>query len=89
MEIKHQPEARRVWTDIDGYTAYVEYELDQDSLNILHTIVPPPLEGQGIASQLVKFTYDHALQQGLKIKATCSYAVAWLKRHPEYLSSKQ
>jgi predicted GNAT family acetyltransferase len=61
----------------------VEYELSDGALVITHTIVPPPLEGQGIASQLVAFTYDYARAQQLQPAATCSYAVAWLKRHPE------
>lgn len=84
MKIQHDTTKQRVWTDIDGHTAFVEYELTDGGLNILHTIVPPPLEGQGIASQLVKFTYDYALAHQLKPVATCTYAIAWLKRHPEY-----
>ena len=27
--------------------------------------------------------YDFALANGMKPKATCSYAVRWLERHPE------
>ena len=32
---------------------------------------------------LVKAAYDFALANGMKPKATCSYAVRWLERHPE------
>lgn len=85
MQINHDKERRRVWLQEDGHTAYVEYRLCEGSLDILHTIVPALLEGRGIASQLVKFAYDYALQQGWTLVATCSYAVAWLQRHPEYL----
>lgn len=84
MDIKHNMDNCRAWTEIDGYTAYVEYEINNFELDIKHTIVPPPLEGQGIASQLVKYVYDYALKEGLKPVATCSYAQIWLKRHPEY-----
>ena len=38
----------------------------------------------GIASALVKAAYDYARCKGLKAVATCSYAVIWLQRHPEY-----
>lgn len=85
MQINHDKEERRVWTEEDGHTAYVEYILREGILEILHTVVPAPLEGQGIASQLVKFAYDYALQQGWTPAATCSYAKVWLQRHPEYL----
>lgn len=37
----------------------------------------------GIAAALVKAAYDFGLRNGLKLKATCSYAVKWLERHPE------
>ena len=38
----------------------------------------------GIASALVKVAYDYALTNELVPMATCSYAVVWLERHPEY-----
>jgi uncharacterized protein len=85
MQINHDKEGRRVWIQEGGNTAYVEYRLSEGCLEILHTIVPVPLEGQGIASQLVKYAYDYALQQGLAPAATCSYAKVWLQRHPEYI----
>lgn len=85
-KIIHQPEQKLFKTEVDGRTAFVEYRLLGDSLDIIHTIVPPPIEGRGIAAALVKATYDFALQNRLRPKATCSYAVKWLERHPEFLS---
>ena len=81
--INHQPERHLFTYEVEGYTAYVEYQLENGSLDIIHTIVPPPLEGRGIAAALVKRAYEYASEQGLKPKATCSYAVRWLERHPE------
>ncbi len=81
--INHQPERHLFTTEVNGYTAYVEYRLGDGSLDILHTVVPPPIEGQGIAAALVKRTYEYATEQGLKPKATCWYAAKWLERHPE------
>lgn len=82
-EIIHQPEQQLFRTEVDGRTAFVQYRLIGDYLDIIHTIVPPPIEGRGIAGALVKAAYDYALASGLKPKATCSYAVRWLERHPE------
>ncbi len=81
--INHHPERNLFTTEVDGHMAYVEYRLADGSLDILHTVVPPPVEGRGIASALVRHTYEYAVEQGLKPKATCSYAVKWLERHPE------
>ena len=82
-EIEHQPEQKLFKTEVEGRTAFVQYRLLNGGLDIIHTIVPRPLEGQGIAAALVKAAYDYAVANGLKPKATCSYAVAWLQRHPE------
>ena len=71
-KITHQPEQKLFKTEVDGRTAFVEYRLLGDYLDIIHTIVPKPIEGCGIA-----------LANGMKPKATCSYAVRWLERHPE------
>ncbi len=84
MEIKHDTAGHKAWTEIDGNMASVEYILNEGVLDIQHTYVPAPLEGKGIASQLVKFVYDYACENGLEPAATCSYAQAWLKRHPDY-----
>lgn len=82
FEVTHRPERHRFEIEKEGMTAFVEYELEEGALDVMHTIVPPPLEGQGIASALVEVAYEYADKEGLKPKATCSYAVAWLKRHP-------
>ncbi len=82
-EIVHQPDQCLFKTVVEGRTAFAQYRIINGALDIIHTIVPKPLEGQGIAAALVKATYDYALQQGYKPKATCSYAVLWLQRHPE------
>ncbi len=51
---------------------------------INHTFVDNSLRGQGVAGKLVKLAADKILSDGNKIAATCSYADAWFKRHPEY-----
>ncbi len=81
MEIIHDKYNNRFYTEVQGFTAYVSYEVWGDTLNIATTQVPKPLSGQGIASALVKATYDYAAEKELKPAATCSYAVVWLERH--------
>ena len=51
-EIIHQPEQKLFKTEVDGRTAFVQYRLIGDSLDIIHTIVPQPIEGRGIAAAL-------------------------------------
>lgn len=84
MEIIHDTTRNWFRTEVDGHTAHIAYRLHDGALDIRHTIVPEEIGGQGIASALVKAAYDYAREQGLKPVATCSYAVAWLRRHTEY-----
>ena len=84
MEILHNEEKRKFYVEVEGYEAHVDYRLADGGLDIRHTIVPQEIGGRGIAGLLVKAAYDYALSHELKAVATCSYAVKWLEKHPEY-----
>lgn len=72
-------------TDPDGrVVAEVTFPTAAGVSTIDHTFVDRSLRGEGIAEQLVKLAADKILADGNKIVATCAYAVAWFKRHPEY-----
>lgn len=81
MKINHLIDANRFETYIEGHTALVDYVVRDGALVIVHTFVPKPLKGRGIASELVKAAYEYADKEGLGCKATCSYALAWLEKH--------
>ena len=82
--IAHDPASQRFTTDVDGQTAYLEYERAGDVMVITHTIVPPAIGGRGIAGNLVRSAIEYAKANGLKVDPQCSYADAWIQRHPEY-----
>ena len=84
ISIQRDAQAHRFNAEVDGHVGYVEYELDGDTMAITHTIVPPAIGGRGIAGQLVQAAMDHARATGLKVDPRCSYADAWLGRHPDY-----
>ncbi len=50
---------------------------------IVHTEVPPQLEGRGIAAALVRAAFEHAEPPGFKVVPACSYVRAYVRRHPE------
>lgn len=52
--------------------------------DINHTFVDPSLRGQGIATQLLKAAAETLREKGQKTRLTCSYAVEWFQKHPEY-----
>ncbi len=87
MDITHNKEQCCFEAFLEGERAFLTYEIYDNSLDVRKTLVPEVFRGQGIASKLVKAAYDYAQEQGLKCIATCSYAVVWLQRHPEYQGS--
>ncbi len=58
-------------------------EIAPGVFNIYHTVVLSELRGQGIASKLVAKTVEEIHRRGGKVTATCTYAKAWLERHPQ------
>jgi uncharacterized protein len=85
IDVRHNEKKHRFETEIDGRTAYSEYEMDDDGIMVFtHTIVPEELEGRGIASGIVKHALDHARESGIAIVPDCPYVASWIERHPDY-----
>lgn len=84
LAIDHDSAAGRFTTTVDGHQGHVKYERDGDVLVITHTVVPPQIGGRGIAGKLVRAAFEHARDQGWKVRTVCSYAAAWVLRHPEF-----
>lgn len=82
--IRHEASASRFTTTVDGHEGFVEYAQTDGTLTITHTVVPSAIGGRGIAARLVRAALDHARAAGLKVVPQCSYAAAFLDKHPEY-----
>ena len=48
-----------------------------------HTLVPPQLQGRGIAAALISTALDWAADEGLQVVPACSYVAIYMRRHPE------
>ena len=83
LSIEHLPERSRFQTIVEGQHCVADYRLADGVMDITHTEVAPNLEGRGIAGALVQAVLDHALAHSLKVRPLCSYAVAYMRRHPE------
>ena len=83
-EIAHDVASHRFVTEVEGHAAYVDYEVFDGGIAITHTIVPQEIGGRGIAGQLVRAAALHARNEGLRVDPICSYADAWMRKHPEF-----
>ena len=54
------------------------------TVEIDHTFVDDSLRGQGIAGRLMEEAASCLRERNLKAVLTCSYAVKWFEKHPEY-----
>lgn len=75
---------RRFEIEIDGHLALADYRIRDGVMELYHTESPPALAGRGVASQLIRTALLSARGQGLKVRPTCSFVAAYLKRHPEF-----
>ncbi|MCF7220638.1 GNAT family N-acetyltransferase [Marilutibacter chinensis] len=82
--IHHDADVHRFATVVDDTRAYLDYRLDGRVLVVTHTWVPEAIGGRGVAGHLVRAAFEYARQAQLAVRTQCSYAEAWVKRHPEY-----
>ena len=71
-------------TRVDGALCALDYTLDHGVMTITHTLVPEAVGGRGLAGTLVRAALDAARLEGWKVVPACSYAKAWMVRHPEF-----
>lgn len=65
-------------------TVFADYAVQGTTRVILHVEADPALRGTGAAGSFMQALAEHARAEGLKLAPRYSYAVAWLKRHPEF-----
>ena len=83
LQIEHLPERGRFQAVVEGATCAADYRLADAVMTITHVGVAASLEGRGIAAALVQAALDHAKANRLKVLPLCSYARAYMRRHPE------
>lgn len=77
--------AQRFEVERGGEAATLAYERDGNRLVLIHTEVPPNLQGHGIGQLLVRAALDEAAREGELIVPLCEFVVSYLRRHPNEL----
>lgn len=84
MEVAHNVAEHRFETWIDGKLSKLDYIEDDKNFVITHVGVQPELRGQGVAGKIVQVGLEYAKERSLRVVPMCSYAAAYIRRHPEY-----
>jgi hypothetical protein len=69
--------------EVEGVDAELVYRRLGSQLRLVHTGVPPELNGHGLGGKLVQAAVDAAEREGRTIVPSCPFARAWLEKHPE------
>ena len=68
-----------------GPDAVMTYRrVNENTIAIDHTLVPPAYRGQGIAQKLVERGIADARAENWKIMPVCSYVAAQFRRHADW-----
>ena len=70
--------------DAGGEVAVAYYTRTPGVMTLTHTETPYRLQGQGIASRLIRGVLDTARAEGLKVVPRCSFVSAYMARHKEF-----
>lgn len=84
LALKKNETENRFEMQVDEYTAIIEYEENNGVISLLHTEVPPQLEGKGAATAVIEKTLSYIEAEHLKLVPLCPLVVVYLKRHPEW-----
>lgn len=84
IHIIHRPDKQCFEAVVQGHRCVADYRLDGTLMHMTHTVVPPALEGRGIAAQLVEAALQWAQDQGYKVNPSCSYVRVYIKRHERW-----
>jgi predicted GNAT family acetyltransferase len=68
----------------DGQVATLQYTVAGHVLALLHSEIPEPLRGSGIASTLAQTALDWAREHHMKVDVICPFVAAFLEAHSEY-----
>jgi len=69
---------------VDGVRAFIDYKQKGDKVYLIHTEVPPALQGKGIAAAIVEKTFRYMEAHQLKLVPLCVYVKHFLTIHPEW-----
>lgn len=83
-QISDNCERSRFEVTVDGHLSRADYGIAGDVITFTHTVVPPALEGRGIASRLIRHGLSEARERGLRVVPQCPFVAAYIAKHPEW-----
>jgi predicted GNAT family acetyltransferase len=83
-EVKIDIEEKKFFTMIEGYEAYLDFSIEGNIIDFQHTYTPRALRGRGIAADVVRFAFEYAKENNLKVIPSCPYIHTFLEKNEQY-----
>jgi predicted GNAT family acetyltransferase len=83
-EVVDNAAASRFEIRAPGGTPLLKYARRDGVLDLVHTEVPPQMEGKGYGGALAKAALDAARAAGLRVVPSCPFVREYVERHREY-----
>ena len=80
---RDNPSAHRYELDAPEGMSFADYRDVADVRVIMHVETPEAARGRGYASKLMSEIVARARAEGAKLRASCAFAVAYFRRHPD------
>ncbi len=83
MSFRDNAAQRRYELDAPEGQSFADYRDVAGVRVIMHVETPPQARGRGYASKLMKEVVDEARASKRPLRASCAFAVAYFRRHPD------
>jgi uncharacterized protein len=85
-EVTDNQSESRFRLQANGSEAELAYHINGRRLVLIHTEVPPEMEGRGVGGRMVAAAVDRAVREDMTLVPACPFARAWLERHADQAS---
>jgi predicted GNAT family acetyltransferase len=68
----------------EGLESYLAFRIRGQEIDLFNAYVPEVHRGRGYAARLILHSIHFAVLHGLRIRANCPAAEAYIKRNPEW-----
>ncbi len=77
-------EEKRFVIYAEGKEVYVEFDMNDNKMDLDHTYTHPDLRGRGLAAQVVGAALEYAKENNFRVVPTCSYVRSFINKNDEY-----
>lgn len=86
LKVEKNLQRRRYETEVNGYTAFIEYIKAKNAIYLTHTEVPVQLEGNGVGKALVRKVLTDLKTEDSKVAPLCPFVAKFIIDNPEWKS---